>query len=413
MSLSDIDLTDIHVFQEGTPYHWFKELREKEPVYWHPEKDGPGFWCITKWDDLRHVSRNPLLFSSEVGGTMLRDMEAEQQQRAREMGQRFPIMLNMDPPQHVKFRRVVQRSFTPRYVDQQAGHIRDLASQIVDAAAPRGEVEFVEEVAAELPLQVICEMMAVDPEDRKDIFDLSNRMIGFDDPELGGQRDEQEQDQQTTQLQMFGHARKVAEKYRDEPGDNLTSKLLHHEIDGEKLNEIEYCAFFLLLCVAGNETTRTVTTNGMKQLIAHPDQLQLLVENPSLIPSAIEEIVRYDPAVHHFRRTAMQDTEIRDKQIRKGDKVVMWYPSANRDEEVFEDSDRFDVTRKENEHLAFGIGEHFCLGANLARLELQLIFEQIIPRLRNPEHAGPVRRMRSNFINGVKEMRIKFTPEQV
>ncbi len=165
--------------------------------------------------------------------------------------------------------------------------------------------------------------------------------------------------------------------------------------------------------MAGNETTRTVTTNGMKQLIAHPDQLQLLVENPSLIPLAIEEIVRFDPAVHHFRRTAMQDTEIRDKQIRKGDKVVIWYPSANRDEEVFEDPDRFDVTRKQNEHLAFGIGEHFCLGANLARLELQLIFEEIIPRLRDPEHAGPVRRLRSNFINGVKEMRIKFTPEQV
>ena len=411
MSLSDIDLTDSHVFQEGTPHHWFKELREKEPVYWHPEEDGAGFWCITKWDDLRHVSRNPLLFSSEVGGTMMRDMEAEQQERAREMGQRFPIMLNMDPPRHVKFRRIVQRSFTPRYVEQQEGHIRDLAVRTVGAVASRGEAEFVGEVAAELPLQVICEMMAVDPDDRKDIFDISNRMIGFDDPELGGSRDEQAQ--QTGQMQMFGHAMKVAEKYRDEPGDNLTSKLLHHEVDGEKLNEIEYCAFFLLLCVAGNETTRTVTTNGMKQLIAHPDQLQLLVENPSLIPSAIEEIVRYDPAVHHFRRTAMEDTEIRGKQIRKGDKVVIWYPSANRDEEIFEDPDRFDVARKHNEHLAFGIGEHFCLGANLARLELQLILEQIISRLRNPEHTGPVRRLRSNFINGVKEMQIKFTPEQV
>ena len=406
MALPDLDLTDVDVFQHGTPHHWFKELRHTEPVYWHEERDGPGFWCITKYDDLKYISRSPGLFSSEVGGTQLKDPPAEERELQRTSN--FPIMLNMDPPHHVKFRRVVQRSFTPSYVRGQEAHIRELARRIIDPVAPRGEAEFVGDVASELPLQVICEMMGVPHEDRKEVFEITNTMIGFDDPDLG---DQERAAARTAQIQMFGHAMKVAEKYRDAPADNLTSMLLHREIDGEELTELEYCAFFLLLCVAGNETTRTVTSNGMQQLIAHPDQLQLLVDTPSLIPTAVEEILRYDPAVHHFRRTALADTQIRDKEIRKGDKLILWYPSVNRDEEVFEDPDRFDVTRKPNDHLSFGIGEHFCLGANLARLELNVIFEQIVSRMREPEHSGPVRRLRSNFINGVKEMPIRFAPQ--
>ena len=409
MSLSEIDLTNPDNFVEGTPHHWFRELREKQPVFWHEEATGPGFWCITRYEDLRHISRNPELFSSQVGGTQMRDPSAGQRAEMERRASGFPIMLNMDPPQHVKFRRIVQRSFTPRFVKMQEGHIRDLARRIVDPVAPRGRAEFVEDVAAELPLQVICEMMGVPFEDRKDIFDISNRMIGFDDPELG-QRDREQA--QLASFGMFGHAMKVAEKYRDAPADNLSSMLLHNTIDGEKLDDTEYAAFFLLLCVAGNETTRTVTSNGMKALIDHPDQLERLVADPGLIANAVEEILRFDPAVHHFRRTAMADTEIRGVKIRRGDKIVMWYPSANRDEDVFPEPDRFDVTRANaSEQLAFGIGEHFCLGASLARLELNVIFEEIIPRLREPELAAPPRRLRSNFVNGVKEMQIRFRPE--
>jgi cytochrome P450 len=284
--------------------------------------------------------------------------------------------------------------------------VRELAKNVVDGVVAKGECEFVTEVAADLPLQVICEMMGVPEEDYQEIFDISNKMIGFDDPELGIDPNEQA----LASMQMFGKAMKVAAMYKDNPQENLTSYLLHREVDGEKLTETEYAAFFLLLCVAGNETTRTVTTNGMRLLIDHPDQLQKLVDDPSLIPSAVEEILRFEPAVHHFRRTAMSDTEIRGHRIKENDPVVMWYPAANRDEEIFENPDRFDVTRSPNEHLSFGIGEHFCLGANLARFELNAIFDEIIPRLRNPELAGPVRRLRSNFINGVKEMRIKFDP---
>jgi len=425
MSLSHIDLTNPDNFLEGTPHGWLSEIRNEEPVHWHEGSSGAAFWCITKWEDLRHVSRNPMLFSSERKGTNMPNprMEERMRQRAKEgglpgpmaeMAKRarkgggggFPIMLMMDPPRHVKFRRLVQRSFTPRYVEDLESHIRELARTIVDGVAHKGECEFVTEVASNLPLQVICEMMGVPLEDRHEIFEISNRMIGFDDPELG----EDESQRALASMGMFAKAMKVAELYRENPQENLTSYLLHREADGEKLSEIEYAAFFLLLCVAGNETTRTVTTNGMRLLIEHPDQLQCLVDDPSLIPSAVEEILRFEPAVHHFRRTATEDTEIRGQKIKKDDPLLIWYPAANRDEEVFEDPDRFDVARHPNEHLSFGIGEHYCLGANLARLELNAIFEEIVPRLRNPEFAGPVRRLRSNFINGVKEMPVRFDP---
>jgi cholest-4-en-3-one 26-monooxygenase len=401
MPLSEIDLNDPDKFVPGTPHHWFKELREHDPVHWHEEKDGPGFWCVTKYEDLKHVSRAPLLFSSWQGGTNIPDRDD-----AALSGLRM-IMLNMDPPQHVKFRRIVQRGFTPQIVGKQEAHMRQLARRIVDAVAQRGECEFVEELAAELPLQVICELMGVPQEERKLIFELSNKLIGFDDPEFQNT----EEDARNASAQIFGLGMKLAERYRQDPQDNLTTALLFHEIDGEKLSELEYCSFFLLLLVAGNETTRTVTTNGMKALLDHPDQLRQLAANLDLVPQAVEEMVRFDPAVHHFRRTATEDTELRGRRIEKGQKVVVWYPSANRDEEIFDEPDRFDTSRVDNPHLAFGIGEHYCLGANLARLELTVIFQEILRRLKNPRMVGTPRRLRSNFINGVKELRIAFDPE--
>ncbi len=402
MDLSEIDLNDPDNFVPGTPHHWFKALRAQDPVHWHEEKDGAGFWCVTKYEDVKQVSRNPLVYSSWLGGTNIPDRPEEAL-----AGMRM-IMLNMDPPQHVKFRRIVQRGFTPQMTAKQEGYLRGLAKRIVDAVAHRGECEFVEELAAELPLQVICELVGVPQEDRKLIFELSNKLIGFDDPEFQNT----EEDARNASAQMFGYAMKLAEKYRKEPADNLTTALLLHEIDGEKLTELEFCSFFLLLLVAGSETTRTVTTNGFKALLDHPDQLQRLAADPSLVPRAVEEFVRFDPAVHYFRRTVTEDTELRGRKLKKGQKVTVWYPSANRDEDVFEDPDRFDTTRVKNEHLAFGIGEHFCLGANLARLELVVIFQEMLKRLKNPRLAAPPRRLRSNFVNGVKEMRIEFDPER-
>ena len=424
MSLSHIDLTNPDNFIDGTPHEWFTAIRNEDPVHWHEGSSGAAFWCVTKWEDLRHVSRKPMLFSSQRKGINMPNPRMEEMMRQRaaqggtgpmaEMAKQaheggggvFPFMLMMDPPRHVKFRQLVQRSFTPRYVEELAGHIRALAKTIVDGVIEKGECEFVTDVASDLPLQVICEMMGVPEEDRREIFELGNLMVGFDDPELG----EDQNERAMASVGMFAKATKVAALYRDTPQENLTSYLLHREVDGEKISEIEYAAFFLLLCVAGNETTRTVTTNGMRLLIENPDQLQRLVDDPSLIPSAVEEILRFEPAVQHFRRTATQDTEIRGRKIKEDDPVVIWYPAANRDEEIFADPDRFDVGRHPNEHTSFGIGEHFCLGANLARLELNAIFDELVPRLRNPEFTAPVRRLRSNFINGVKEMRIRFEP---
>ena len=403
MHRDHIDLSDPDRFLSGVPHEWFRELRREDPVYFHPDDRLGGYWCITKHEDLRQVSRMPGVFSNFEAGVSMRDPEDE-----TALARSRAIMLNMDPPKHVKYRRLVQRGFTPRLIAEQEEYLRGLARNIVDPVAPRGECEFVEELACELPLQVICEMMGVPQEERHEIFHLTNVMIGADDPDYATTRAEGEQASQA----IFGFAHRLAQRYKEKPEDNLTSRLLQADVDGEALSDLDYCSFFLLLLVAGNETTRTVTVNGFRTLMEHPDQLQMLVDDPSLIPSAIEEILRYEPAVIHFRRTAVADAEVRGKQIRKGDKVILWYPSANRDEEVFEDPDRFDITRSNNPQLSFGIGEHYCLGANLARLELQVIFEEIVRRLREPEMRAEPRRLRSNFINGVKEMRIGFTPER-
>jgi len=398
----EIDLANPDSFVAGTPHHWFKKLRAEAPVYFHPEPaGGPGFWCVTKYEDLRLISRNPKVFSSWLGGTNIED-----QPEAGLAGLRA-IMLNMDPPQHVKFRRTVQRSFTPKLIESMRPHVCELARQIVDNVAQKGECEFVEDLAAELPLQVICEMMGVPQEDRRKIFELSNRLIGFDDPEY----QTSQEDAMRASTEMFVYAMQLAQKRLATPGDDLVTRLLTSEVDGHKLSEIEFSSFFLLLAIAGNETTRTVTCWGMHSLITHPDQREKLLRNPALLESAVEEILRYAPAVHYFRRTLTEDSEIRGQRIRKGEKVAMWYPSANRDEDVFRDADRFDVTRHPNDHLAFGIGEHFCIGASLARMELQVIFKEILTRLPDMELAAPPRRLRSNFVNGCKEMRVQFTPE--
>jgi cholest-4-en-3-one 26-monooxygenase len=273
--------------------------------------------------------------------------------------------------------------------------------------AGRGECEFVTEVAGELPMQVICRMVGVPEEDWHAVYEISNRLVGFDDPDYQNSME----DGQRAAMEMFQYAAKLAEQLKAEPGDNLASELINGEVDGEKLTDLEFNSFFMLLCVAGNETTRTATTHGIRLLVEHPDQRDRLLQNPALIPCAIEEILRCSSPLNHFRRTASRDTELRGQRIRAGEKVTLWYPSANRDETVFPNPDTFDVGRSPNEHLAFGVGEHFCLGASLARLELVIMFEEILRRIPDIALDGPPRRLRSNFVNGVKEMRVRFTPE--
>ncbi|HUH12554.1 MAG TPA: cytochrome P450 [Longimicrobiales bacterium] len=402
-ALPETDLTNPEHFAEGFPHAFFARLRREAPVFRHPEPpaEGPGFWVISKYDDVKHVSRRPHVFCSGEGTTR---PDIDPQRKAMMQ----LIMLNMDPPKHVKYRRIVQRGFTPRMVSQMEQPIRAQARRIVDAIAEKGTCEFVKEVAAELPLQVLADLLGVPQEERFRIFDLSNRLIGFEDPEF----QTSPEDAQRASAEMWAYANELAERKRKVPGDDLTTVLMTGEVDGERLTEPEFDSFFLLMAVAGNETTRNLISHGMLNLMQHPDQRQRLIDDPSLLATAVEEMLRYSPPVMYFRRTATEDTEIRGVPIAAGDKVCMYYPSVNRDEEVFPDPDVFDVGRTPNEHLAFGIGEHFCLGANLARLEITIVFEELIRRLPDMEIAGPVRRLRSTFIDGIKEIPVRYTPQR-
>jgi len=405
MQLKDVDLTDPDLFQRGTPHDMFALLRRESPVHWHEERNGPGFWAITKHADLKFISKRPELFSSAAQGTLREDPPAEALPLIRN------IMLNMDPPQHRQYRNLINKAFTPRMVNGLMPHVREVVKGIVNGVIEKGECDFVEEVAAILPMEVICEMMGVPQEDRRHIYQIGNSMVGFDDPEL--QADGKPREMTGTSAQeafgeMFVYANKLREKALAHPTNDLATALLTVELDGRKLTDMEFCYFFLLLLIAGNETTRTVTTNGMIALLENPEQHALLQRDLSLVDSAVEEILRYAPAVHTFRRQAMADVEIRDKKVREGQKLMLWYSSVNRDEEVFTDPDRFDIRRSPNDHLAFGIGEHYCLGANLARMELQEIFRAIAIHFHDVEMTAPPRRLRSTFINGVKEMRVRF-----
>src|SRR5437016_2735793 len=402
MSIDHVNLADPDAFVGGVPHEVFTRLRAEAPIYWHPEADGPGFWVLSRYHDVTAVSLDPKTFSSWKGGTIIRDWKGQDLEQNRLM------MLNMDAPRHTKYRRLVTLGFTPRMVTRLTPHVRAMANRIIDNVAARGACDFVTEIAAELPLQAIAEMIGVPLEDRHLVFDWSNRMIGFDDPDYSGSAEAGK----LAAVEMYLYANQLALARKEHPRDDLVSVLMAGEVDGEKLSEAEFDAFFLILAVAGNETTRNPISGGMLALMQHPEERRRLLANPALLPTAIEEMLRWVTPVMYFRRTATHDTEIRGQKIREGEKVTLWYISANRDEEIFPHPDRFDVGRNPNDHLAFGIGHHFCLGANLARLEIQIMFEELLRRLPDIELAGPVARLRSNFINGIKSMPVRFTPER-
>ena len=403
MRLPGVDLANPDLFLAGWPHEAFVLLRAKAPVYWHEEANGPGFWVVSKYHDVLAVQLDAKTFSSARGGTLIREFDGEEREAVRSQ------LINMDAPRHTRFRRLVNMGFSPKMTNRLVPHIRDMAAGIIDAVAARGECDFVSEIAAELPLQVIAEMIGIPLADRHLIFKWSNDMIGFDDPEYGGGSSEVGK---IASMQMYMYANELAVERKKTPRDDLVSVLMAAEVDGEKLTEVEFDSFFLLLAVAGNETTRNLISGGMLALMQHPDERRRLLADPSLMPTAVEEMLRWVSPVMYFRRTATRDAELRGQPIREGDKLTVWYGSANRDEEVFPHADRFDVGRTPNDHLAFGIGHHFCLGANLARLEIQIMFEELLRRLPDIELAGPVERLRSNFINGIKRMPVRFTPER-
>jgi cholest-4-en-3-one 26-monooxygenase len=403
MELSDIDLLDRDAFTNGVPHDWFTYLRQNAPVYKHPEPGGPGFWVITKYDDVVAVGRDGATYSSDQrrGGVVgLEDMPGME-----DFGEGGRLMLTMDPPDHTRYRKLVNRGFTPRQMRMLEPHIRDITSNILDEVIEAGGCDYVVDVAAELPLQVIAEMLGVPMEDRHKLFEWSNRMIGSEDPEYMVSQDLV----QNAQVEMFMYANELAAQRRQEPRDDIITALLDAEVDGDKLTEMDFNLFFLLIAVAGNETTRNSIAHGIKAFCDYPEQYQLLVEDPTRSRSATEEIVRWASPVMYFRRNVTRDTELRGQEIKAGDKVSIWYISANRDEDVFDRPFEFDILRDPNEHVGFGGGgPHHCLGANLARMEIYVLLEEMARRIPTLELAGEVQPLRSNFIGGIKHMPVKF-----
>ena len=398
---SHVDLADPRTFVPAVPHEYFEWLRREDPLHWHDEPHGPGFWVLTRYADVVAVNRDAHTFSSHRGGALLPTMEPEQ------LAQQQLMMLNMDPPQHTRLRKLVNKGFTPRMVSALEPHIREVANQIIDQVIEKGECDFVTDIAAEMPLQVIAELLGWPVDERHQLFEWSNRMVGSNDPEYAVTQE----DAQGAATELFMAANALAEKRRSDPRDDIVTRLLEAEVEGEKLTEMDFDLFVMLLAVAGNETTRNLVSHAQVALMENPDQRQKLVDDPSLIPTAVEEMLRWGSPVMHFRRTATRDVEMHGKTIAENDKVSIWYISANRDDAVFEDPYRFDVTRHPNEHIAFGGGgPHFCLGANLARLEIRVMFEELLRRTPDMELDGEVQRLCSNFINGIKHIPVKFKP---
>jgi cholest-4-en-3-one 26-monooxygenase len=395
-----LDIYDMDQYVERVPHEKFKRLRAEAPVFRHADPDVPdGFWALTRHADVVYVSRNPELFSSWQKTAMVDEFpqEAIDQQRM--------FMLNQDPPEHTRTRSLVNRGFTPRMIAGLEERIQRTCDDIVEEALAKGEGDFVTLCAAELPLIVIAELMGVPQQDRHQVFDWSNRMIGSNDPEYAVSTEQA----QTAAMEMWAYANKLATAKRQSVQDDIISKLISPDEAGNVLSEMEFDLFFMLLAVAGNETTRNAISGGMLALMDHPDQWARLQADPSLMPAAADEIVRWVTPVNMFRRTPTQDVEIGGVTIRAGEKVIIYYTSANRDESVFTDPDVFDVGREPNPHVGFGGGgPHFCLGRHLAKLELECIFRSLVAKVDHVELVAPPRRLRSNFINGIKEMQVRF-----
>lgn len=408
--ISQIDFLDLDEFTRGIPHHWFTWLRNNAPVTKFAEPDGPGFWVITKYDDVVAVNRNARVFSSDQrrGGVVGLEEVPDDPANPFASGDDAPqLMLTMDPPDHTRYRKLVNKGFTPRMINALEKSIRDTTKRIIEDAVAKGEVDWVVDVAAELPLQVIAELIGVPQERRHDLFHWSNQMIsGGEDPEYAFSREEVS----GAFVGMFTYAQELADQRRKQPQEDIITTLLNAEVDGHSLSDMDFNMFFLLLAVAGNETTRNALSHGMNAFLENPDQFQLIVDDPGLAGPATEEVLRWASPVMYFRRNALEDIEVRGQQIKAGDKVSIWYASANRDEDHFEDPFRFDVTRSPNEHIAFGGGgPHFCLGASLARMEIRVLIEELVQQAPKIARLGEPDRLRSNFIGGIKHLPVRLS----
>ena len=395
-----VDLKAADTYANGHPWDAYARLRNESPVAWHPESDGPGFWALSKWADVRTVSRQPQRFSSYRRGVMMEEIDEAQ------LGAQRLMMLNMDPPQHDRFKLLVSRGFTPKAAAGLVPRVHDLAREIVDDVIGRGEGDFVADLAGRLPSGLIAEFMGIPRSDGEHLYELTEIMHTTDETIAPPER------KMAAIGEMLAYAAGVAQSKRRNPGEDIGTALVQAEVDGVSLTDEEFQWFFLLLVNAGGDTTRNLVAAGMQLLFEHPDQrARLAADLDGLMGSAIEEMLRYTTPVIYFRRTLTEDTEIRDVSMRAGDKVVMLYGSANRDEEVFENADRFDVGRTPNPHMAFGGGgPHLCLGMHVARIEIDAMFRQILTRMPDLRPAGNRHLMASNFIAGVHSMPVQWSP---
>jgi cholest-4-en-3-one 26-monooxygenase len=399
----DIINPDLYV-QRGYPHQEWTVLRREAPVFRYERPDVVPFWAVTRHADIITVSRDPGLFRSTKYLFVTVNQEGAPDDDAVILRQ----LLNMNPPEHGAYRGVVNRRFTPRAVQKLAAQVEDVTAEVLDSLVGRDQCDFVTEVSAKLPLAVIAEMFGIPRSDWDMMFRLSNSMIAPSDPEFAGTQSIKEMLEQA-RLEFFQYFSQLVEDRRKAPRDDVASALANGTVDGAPLPQFEMLSYFALLIIAGNETTRNAITGGLHALIDNPEQMRLFKQNPSaMVKPAVEEILRWTSPVIQFTRVANTDTELHGQKIQKDEILALFYPSANRDEEVFENSGRFDIQREPNNHLAFGIGEHFCLGASLARLELQAMFRQLVERMEDVELMGPIQRMRSSLVGGIKHMPIRY-----
>jgi cytochrome P450 len=398
-STAAVDLATPDAFVDGPPHEALAALRHTDPVHWQPMDGEPGFWAVLRHADVAHVARRTDIFSASEGGIVIEDMGPESLAMMRNM------LLAMDPPVHTKHRAPLSLHFRARVINGIEDRVREICRAIMAEAREREDVEFVHQVASPLPTRVIGQLFGLPQQDWDHIHELAERNTSTQDPDIAD-----EGGVQASTMEMALYAIELAANRRGaDRTDDLTSAILDADFGGQPMSDIEFGSFFVQLVTAGNDTTKGMLGSGLLTLLRHPDQLAELRADPALIPGAVEEILRYANPLHYFRRTAMADVALSGTQIASGDKVAMYYTSANRDEEVFTDPQTFDVHRHPNPHLSFGIGSHFCLGVHLARLEGRVFFEELLESFKTIELTGAPVRIRSNLNNTLKRLPVRLS----
>jgi cholest-4-en-3-one 26-monooxygenase len=399
----DVDLSDPKTFLAGVPHEYFRVLREEDPVHWQEEcvlpvfLPGPGYWALTRYQDIAFVSKHPEIFSSAKGTSSLNEL------RPRERAMAGEQLIQMDPPGHTELRNLMNVQFKPRTVHDTEAHMRKIVCETLDRLESRSECDFVDAVSAPIALRVLTNFLGVPDKYTARFYRWTNTTMRFGEPGLFNLLRTR-----FALLQIFLQSTLLERERRKKPLPDAFSSLVNGEFKGEPLTRLMIQVNFFLLIIAGNETTRNALSGGIEALCEHPEQLDRLRRDPTLLPQAIEEVLRWVSPVMQFRRTALRDTTIGDQEVRKGEKVVMYYGAANRDPRVFENPELFDITRTPNPHLAFGIGTHFCMGSHIARLEMRVTLEEFLRRFPKVSLAGPPDRQESNFISGITRLPLRL-----